>query len=426
PDFDPDATGTSVKPGDAKKVFTHVRAAAEARDGRVEVPAVDRKLMQRIAGPLRLGQQKEAYFELSRYWADHFRQLASSQGVTGDLSLITLTDWTDRPDPRGLPDFLARLVVAAFAEMDDRVWVRGGTVLDPAPELSAIKDHDALRSQPLPAESEWDTARQRFETIFGQKAPALRRGRMVNQFARQIIEAARSHREHAADLVHQLEAHAAFLGLDQTADSGRLNLARRSLQLLDALTAEAGKGAAGAKKTVEALATFDLGDTSADRYGTSVKQARSVAEAVASAPWSTLELAAGLGPEGVALLDSLRNVAHDDQRTADLRDALARTQREVVALLKRSQASATPPPAPVTPPPMADDLSLNTPTSDPRIPYLPEEKPAPVSSGSRAARTSGGRRTTAARAVSDLQAELSELAARHPEATVEISWKVVE
>lgn len=426
PDLDPDGTGIAVKATDTKKVFVHVRAAAEARDGRVEVPAADRKLMQRIAGPLRLGQQKEAYFELSRYWADHFRQLASAQGVTGDLSLITLTDWTDKPAPRGLPDFLARLVVAAFAEMDDRVWVRVGTVLDPAPELSAIKDHDALRSQPLPAESDWDTARQRFETVFGQKAPALRRGRMVNQFARQIIEAARAHRDHTADLVHQLEAHASFLGLDQTADTGRLALARRSLQLLDALTAEAGKGAAGAKKTVEALASFDLGETSADRYGTSIKQARSVAEAVASAPWSTLELAAGLGPEGAALLDSLRNVARDDQRTADLRDALTRAQREVVALVKRSQAAATPPPAPVAPQPTADDLSLNTPTSDPRIPYTPQAAPTPASSGGGTARTSGGRRTTAARAAADLQAELSELAARYPDATIEISWKVVE
>ncbi|MCH5676191.1 BREX-2 system ATPase PglY [Streptomyces gilvus] len=426
PDLDPDATGMAVKPADTKKVFAHVRAAAEARDGRVEVPAADRKLMQRIAGPLRLGQQKEAYFELSRYWADHFRQLASAQGVTGDLSLITLTDWMDKPDPRGLPDFLARLVVAAFAEMDDRVWVRVGTVLDPAPELAGIKDHDALRSQPLPAESDWDTARQRFETVFGQKAPALRRGRMVNQFARQIIESARTHRDHAADLVHQLEAHATFLGLDQTADAGRLALARRSLQLLDALTAEAGKGAAGAKKTVEALASFDLGETSADRYGTSIKQARSVAEAVASAPWSTLELAAGLGPEGAALLDSLRNVARDDQRTADLRDALTRTQREVVALVKRTQAAAQPSAPPVAPQPTADDLSLNTPTSDPRIPYTPQQTPTPGSSGSGAARTSGGRRTTAARAAADLQAELSELAARHPDATIEITWKVVE
>ncbi|MEU0222610.1 phage resistance protein, partial [Streptomyces sp. NPDC006265] len=169
------------------------------------------------------------------------------------------------------------------------------------------------------------------------------------------------------------------------------------------------------------------GETSADRYGTSVKQARSVAEAVASAPWSTLELASGLGPEGAALLDSLRNVARDDQRTADLRDALARAQREVVALVKRSQAAAVPPPAPAAPQPTADDLSLNTSTSDPRIPYTPpEETTTPASSGSGSARTAGGRRTTAARAAADLQAELSELAARHPDATIEITWKVVE
>jgi hypothetical protein len=31
-----------------------------------------------------------------------------------------------------------------------------------------------------------------------------------------------------------------------------------------------------------------------------------------------------------------------------------------------------------------------------------------------------------ARAAADLQTELSELAARHPDATVEITWKVVE
>ncbi len=41
-------------------------------------------------------------------------------------------------------------------------------------------------------------------------------------------------------------------------------------------------------------------------------------------------------------------------------------------------------------------------------------------------RTSGGRRTTVRQAAADLQKELAQLAARHPEATIEISWKVVE
>ncbi len=335
PDLDPDATGTAVKAADTKKVFTHVRAAAEARDGRVEVPAADRKLMQRIAGPLRLGQQKEAYFELSRYWADHFRQLASAQGVTGDLSLITLTDWTDLPDPRGLPDFLARLVVAAFAEMDDRVWVRGGTVLDPAPELAAIKDHDALRSQPLPAETDWDTARQRFETS-GRSRPRC------GAAAWSTSSPARSSRPPAPTGTTPPTWCTNWRRTPPSSASTRPPTPDASpwpAAPCNSSTRSPRRPGRARRKTVEALASFDLGATSADRYGTSVKQAHGVAAAVASAPWTTLELAAGLGPEGAALLDSLRNVARDDQRTADLRDALARTQREVVALLKRSQAA---------------------------------------------------------------------------------------
>ncbi|WKX69246.1 phage resistance protein [Streptomyces sp. XD-27] len=422
PQLDPEHTGTTVKAADARKVFTHIRAAAEARDGRTEVPAGDRKLVQRIAGPLRLGQQKEAYFELSLYWADHFRRLARERGITGDLTLITLTDWTDEPQPRGLPDHLAKLVVASFAEMDDRVWVRGGMPLDPAPELSQIKDHDALRSQPLPTEEDWESARQRFATIFGKPAPALRRGRMVNQFARQITEEARSHQEHTVDLVRRLEEHAGFLRLDETEEKGRLALARRSVELLKAVTQAAGQGAAGAKKTVEALATFDLGRVSADRFGTSITQARAVAQALDSASWTTLDLASNEGPQGQGLLESLRKAARDDQRTSDLCGALSRTQREVLALVKSNRSTTPPPPPPTDVRPSAEDVPLNTVTSHPRV---PEDTPAANGSAKGGVRRSGVSRATAASAAARLQAELAELAAEEPGATVEISWRVV-
>ncbi|MGI5366778.1 BREX-2 system ATPase PglY [Streptomyces iakyrus] len=421
PDLDPDGNGTVVRPADAKKVFTHVQAAAEARDGRAEVPAADRNLMRRVATPLRLGQQKEAYFELSHYWADHFRQLAREQGVTGDLSLITLTDWTDRPTPRGLPGFLARLVVASFAEMDDRVWVRAGTPLDPAPALNEIKDHDALRSQPLPSEEDWSAARQRFTALFGETAPTLRRGRMVNQLARQIVQQAGAHQEAARELVTQLERHAGFLRLDETTENGRLAVARRAVDLLRELTRSAGQGAAGARKTVEALAAFNFGEVGADRFGTSVKQARAVAQALDSTSWTTLDLATSEGPEGEALLDSLRNAAQSDQRTNDLKEALAQTQREVLALVKRNRATPPAPPAP--PAPRPSDVPLDTPSSHPPV---PEQTPGTRPSAPGGVKRSGGGRTTAARAVAELQAEISELAAREPGATVEITWQVVE
>ncbi|MEU1228378.1 DUF6079 family protein [Streptomyces sp. NPDC005828] len=429
PDLDPDGTGTAVRPADAKKVFGHVQTAVEARDGRAEVPAADRSLMRRVAGPLRLGQQKEAYFELSRYWSDHFQQLAREQGVTGDLSLITLTDWTDRPTPRGLPVFLTRLVVASFAEMDDRVWVRGGVPLDPPPGLHEIKDQDSLRSQPLPSEEDWDAARQRFTTVFGIPAPTLRRGPMVNQLARQIATEIGKYREDARQLVTELERHAAFLQLDETVETGRPAIARRAVELLDVLTRSASQGAAGARKTVEALAAFDFGPVSPDRFGTSIKQAGAVAQALDSASWSTLDLASSEGPEGEALLESLRNAAGSDQRTNDLKDALARAQREVLALVKRNRAAATPPPAP--PAPRPGDVSLETPTSHPPVPEQSGSSAptagggAPTSTGGRV-RRSGGGRTTAGRAVAELQAELAALVAQDPSATVEITWRVVE
>jgi hypothetical protein len=46
--------------------------------------------------------------------------------------------------------------------------------------------------------------------------------------------------------------------------------------------------------------------------------------------------------------------------------------------------------------------------------------------GRRAGRRSGEGRTTASRALAELRAELAELAAAEPDATVEFSWRVVE
>ena len=422
PELDPDGTGNAVRTLDARTVFTHVRAAAEQSDRRAEVPAKDRSVMRRVAEPLGLGQQKEAYFELSTRWADHFHAQAGAEGITGDLSLTHLSDWTDRPERRGLEPFLATLVAASFAEMTDRVWVRGGVPLDPAPELTKIKTGDALREQPRPEQGDWDLARERFETIFGEKAPTLRRGRMVNHFARQITEAARDHREAAADLVRKLEEHSTFLGLDETAETGRLALARRSHALLGELAA-AGQGTAGtsaAKRVIETLARFDLGPVNADRYGTSIKQAQQVVQALAAASWDTLELAEGQGVEGRALLESLRGVARDDQRTADLVEALGKTRRDVTALIKKNQPPVTEPPV-ADPAPGPDDVRLDDGSAHPKL------KPGqPDVSETGTSRRSGTTHTTAGEALRSLESELEELRRSDPNATIEITWRVVE
>ncbi|GAA1828696.1 BREX-2 system ATPase PglY [Actinomadura chokoriensis] len=431
PDLDPAGTGTAVKPSEARTVFGYVRAAAEARDRQAEIPAKDRKLMARLVEPLGLGTQREAYFRLSHEWSDHFMQQAKKDGVTGDLTLIQLMDWIDRPQPRGLDPFLAHLIVASFAEMNDRVWVRGGVPLTPPPELHQIKDGDALRAQPLPSEQDWQEASDRFAAIFGRPAPTLRRGRMVEHFARQITDQAGLYRTAAEDLLRQLEEHAAFLGLDETDDGGRLQIARCSVELLKELQS-AGQRVSGAKKTVETFARFDLHGVTPDRYGTSITRAGVVAEALAGAAWDVIRLAEGQGAEGEALLESLRGKARVDQRTADLVDALKKARTDVTKLLQR-----TPPPPPPGPEPgqgpgpqpgpgpepgpgKPEDVDLGTETSDPRITGDDGQKKTGAGNG---APRAGRRRTAASRAANELRDELAKLPA---DATVEITWQVVD
>ncbi|WP_336050190.1 BREX-2 system ATPase PglY [Streptomyces sp. CA2R101] len=434
PDLDPDGTNTAVKPSDVRTVFGHIRAAAESADRQVEIPSKDRGVMRRIAAPLGLGQQKEAYFRPSNRWVDHFNLQARNDAGPGDLSVVQLTEWIDRPEPMGLDPFLANLVIAAYAEMDDRVWVRAGSVLDPSPELSAIKSQDALRSQPLPEESVWEEAGSRFWDIFGEQPPKLRRGRLVSHFARQITSKAREYKPQVDTLVEELEKHAALLGLNGADEpaSGRLTLARRSRDLLGelcVLSQGPTGGSAAAKQIITAFAGFDLGEASASRYGASIKQAKAVADALVVAAWDMLRLAPNYGPQGEAVLEALRGAARADQRTIRLEDALRDARKSIVTVIERSQAAVRPQPPAVTP---ATPVSPETPRTTPNEVSL-DNKTAqpPVSSkhplpGPRAARRSGGGRAKASQAIAQLRAELDELAATEPDATIEITWRVVE
>ncbi|MGR7001245.1 hypothetical protein ACU686_29615 [Yinghuangia aomiensis] len=440
PDFDPDGTGTAVKSADARIVLGLIQAASESPDRQVEVPAKDRTVMRRIAVPLGLGQQKEVYFTLSTRWPDHFAREARAHAGPGDLSVIHLTEWIDRPEAMGLEPFLANLVIASFAEMDDRVWVRSGGPIPP-PELTAVKPQDALRSQPRPEEADWEEAGRRFWEIFGEKPPTLRRGRLINQFSRQIVDKARHHQTDAADLVTQLEEHAQILDLDGSEPHGRLAIARRSRDILNDLLnldRAVSSNTTAARQIITAFATFELAEVSASRYGASIKQAGAVADALAKAAWDMLRLAPTYGAAGEAVLAELRGAARVDQRTSDLKEALAEARRGIVKVIERAQAAAaaaaaaskpagpepaarTEPPTPTSP----NDVDLSTDSSHPPVPS--SHSTAETGTASRgSSRRSGGGRTKASRALAELHAELAELAASEPDATIEISWRVVE
>ncbi|MCC3766277.1 phage resistance protein [Streptomyces sp. UNOC14_S4] len=419
PDLDPDGTGKPVKPADIRAVFEYVRKAAEDRDGQAEVDSKDRKTMARIAGGLGLGAMREAYYRQSTAWPDHFNAQAR-RNSTAEPTLVKLSDWSDLPDPRGLPEPLRRLLAAAYAEMTDRVWVRGRMPVEPAPAPHELKPDYALREQQLPDESDWAEARKRFETVLGDRAPQLRRGRIVNQFAGQIKRAAAALAQDAGRLVGELEKHRDFLQLND--GSPRLVLARRAQELVKEVT-EAG---IEAKTVVERLARFDLGDFTAHRCGMSLKSAGKVAGALQSTSWDQLGLADTLGVDGAAVLERVRDAAAGDPGDyPDLPGVLNTSGREVLSLLRSRQTPGErPQPSPI-PPSSSDSVDLNGGSAHPLV--LPEstQRPGPRTSSRTAARSGGGR-TTAARAAAELQAEIAALAAEQPNATVEVIWKVVD
>ncbi|MEV4501937.1 BREX-2 system ATPase PglY [Streptomyces klenkii] len=419
PDLDPDGTVKPVKPAEIRAVFEYVRKAAEDRDGQVEVDSKDRKTMTRIAGGLGLGAMREAYYRQSTAWPDHFNAQAR-RNSTAEPTLVKLSDWSDLPEPRGLPEPLRRLLAAAYAEMTDRVWVRGGVPVEPAPAPHELKPDYALREQQLPDENDWAEARKRFETVLGDRAPQLRRGRIVNQFAGQIKRAAAALAQDAGRLVGELEKHRDFLQLND--GSPRLVLARRAQELVKEVT-EAG---IEAKTVVERLARFDLGDFTAHRCGMSLKSAGKVAGALQSTSWDQLGLADTLGVDGAAVLERVRDAAAGDPGDyPDLPGVLNASGRDVLSLLRSRQSTAERPQPSPTPPPSSDSVDLNGGSAHPLV--LPEstQRPGPRVSSRPAARSGGGR-TTAARAAAELQAEIAALAAEQPNATVEVSWKVVD
>ena len=305
-------------------------------------------------GPCGLGQQKEAYFELSRYWADHFRQLASAEGVTGDL----VPDHAHRLDGPARPARPARLPRQARRRRlrrDGRpgVGARRHRRSTPRPNCPQIKDHDALRSQPLPAEADWDRHGSGSRRSSAQKAPDAA-PRPDGQPVRPPDHRGRPRPPgpRGRTWSQQLEAHAA---LPRPRRDRRAPAARPRPPLAGTAERAHGGGRArarrGAKKTVEAARLLRPG-RGQRRPVRHLGQAGAATVARGRWPprpgtrWSSPpDWPGGRGPAGVAAQRGPRRPA--DRATCAT--PWPAPQREVAALIKRSQAAARPPP-PVAPP----------------------------------------------------------------------------
>ncbi|MEU5566145.1 BREX-2 system ATPase PglY [Micromonospora musae] len=409
PDFDPDRKGDPVRLPEAKVVLDYVRRAVESPEGRVEVDRAHRQTMRRIANPLRLGTMHEAAFVSEGEWVQHFQQKAASEGISSELRVADLLRWIDDPKPRGLDPIVAQLVVASFAEQTDRAFYLHGSQVMPAPELGKLTGDHTLREESLPSEDDWDRARARAAAIFGFQPLALRRGRLVALFGRDLSNQATRHRDAAHTLVTRLEQHAAWLGLDR--ESGRLATARAAADLLEALVT-----ARSAKEAIERLARAELAGP-ADRTGKSITSAADVSTALIAAPWDTFEIVAGLpepyANEAETLLADLRRTAQADELTAPLAPALRRAQTDATALLRR----ATRKPEIVHPPRRDDDKPEVVVPERPDHDIIRDPRPDGSHQLDRVAVRAGELETAVE--------QLRSFARDHSGATIEVIWRIV-
>ncbi|MEU9958593.1 phage resistance protein [Streptomyces sp. NPDC050982] len=412
PDFDPDRVKATVKLADARTVLGYIRQLAESSEPSIEVAKGDRGVMQRVADALGLGTMHEARFTLDRAWAQHFEREADKAGRGSELKVPDLRAWTNRPLARGLEPLVGNLVIACFAEMTDRVWTRHGGIVDPAPELNQISDDLVLREQRLPDQECWDRARARAMDLFGINQPPLRRGRLVGMFVRQLSDDARRYRDAATDLVTELEEHAAQLGIDPNATSGRLHTARMAVDLLEGLGSRS-----GSVEIVEHLADADLGGP-AQRAGRSIKSAARVVEALRKAPWDNFKLVAGVGGpytvEANDLFAKLRGAAQADEMTLKmgLVDVLAQARKEAAALLERALSRSTSP--------SAEGQGAKDAPADQSSSSSSETTQAKNSS------SAAGRHRGTGDGLTEALAELTSFLRTNPQAVVELEWRVVE
>ncbi len=345
-----------VTRGDLAKVLHYAqRAAADETRGTV-VDTNDRRTVQRICNPLRLGELIEHRYVLTTsncWWSQFFLKEAAAEGRTDEFPVSLLLELIDRPGAHGFDRDLKHLIVAVFALDQQLAWYQHGTKVEISSVLG-ITDQLVLKHPPMPSEESWRAAIVHGKPLFGKPLPEWRSPATLGELAGTMRAAAGQYAPYADALVTKLTGHADVLGL--TPGQGRLATARRVASLLKRVAAERDDVV-----LVDVVAQADVGDIDFTAASVAYKKAPEVGTALDGTPWSLLEAAVGRAAADDrfrAAIDRLRTSARNDQHAEDLVAALRTATDKVTALL------AEPPPAivdPIVEPPIVEPPVVHPP-----------------------------------------------------------------
>ncbi|MGH3275960.1 MAG: phage resistance protein [Streptosporangiaceae bacterium] len=330
PEFDPQGRRQVLRKTELSAVLGAVERAAQDKVGRLEVPASDLPVLRRIANPLEIATVGEVLV-LRDDWKLLIERRAAGSGPTAELKVADIRRWIAEEQP-GLPALVSDLLVACFAVQSDRAWFRAGQPVMPPPEIGRIMPEMILRRQELPGEEEFTLAGQRAGGIFGLGSQPVRSARAVQALAAELRSRAGSQLPAAESLVAELARHGKTLGLAD--DSPRLVTARTAAELMNRLT-----GLADSTALLRALAASELPREGAV-YRASLVSAAELTAGLSRVRWEILDrlvAAAGGGgakAESAALIrNQLISAASHDEHQVPLRGALDQAERNAISLL---------------------------------------------------------------------------------------------
>ncbi|MEV4675247.1 phage resistance protein [Actinomadura sp. NPDC049382] len=391
PDFDPTGRRQVIRRSEITTVLRTVEEAVQNRVGRLEVPRTNLPVLKRIAHPAQIATVSEVFVLRDDWKMLLGRKAAQSGRPVHEVRVRDVRGWILDEQP-GLPPLIVDLIIACYALQDNRSWFRGDQQIPPR-EPGEIQSDMVLRRQELPSEEEFRRAGERAEAIFNVARQPVNTARAVQSIAQAVRRQAGDLLDACESLVTIVTRNRATLGLDD--DSPRFATTKAATRLLDQLAAESDP-----TKLLKKLAAADL-SADGEVYRAVLTSARDLVGTLPGLQWRILDqlpaLAARTGPKqerAAALLERLRNAARHDEYTVPLKDRLREIESLAVDLIvdPDPDPDPDPPPPPPPPPPPAGAKTMRVPASE----------------------------------VAQVAGEMCGDAAANPDATYEITWRIVD
>ncbi|WP_328364920.1 PglY protein [Streptomyces sp. NBC_00445] len=440
PNFDRQESRKPVTAAKFKMAYGWIVKAMDDSSRRVVVDSRDLGDVARIVHPLELGEVHDGPLNVSTDWRRHIDQQAGKHGTKGDFGVEDIRAWIAELGWTGLDRLVSNLVIATYALLADRSWVYNGKA-EKAPALDQIGPGWALRAQERPSEEEYTRAHERAAALFGTSVPTVLYTRNVNALAADVRTKAEAREAAVSGLRRALARYRSALGITGEAPTAREQSVRDAADLLARIkqTPEATPLARDLAAATYVSTYFELGKV--------ISSAQEVLDSLESTDWELIDSVRkytargdGLADRSERLLAEIADAASRNEPNTSLKPVLNAARGQAVALINEAARLSTVAPV-LPPPPPTVAPEVNSPGSgtghNSASPTTDDQSPLPSPPTTATAAPRRSRRVKASegghvqehalnRTLTDVQDEIREYAATHPDVEIEIKWKVVQ